>query len=72
MNFPNIRKRPWKNIDLMIIGFLDIIHGLISLASLGYWYANPAIYYVIWRTKLMLKQSCKGIIKCTSLKPTNI
>lgn len=55
MKFPNIRKRPYKNIDLMIIGFLDIIHGLILLCTLGCWYANPCIYYVCWRTKKMMK-----------------
>jgi len=51
MNAPNIRERPWKNIDSMILGLCYILTGIIMMISFGYYYRGFCVDYALWRTK---------------------
>ena len=54
--FPDIRKRPWQNLDIIIIGFLYIVDGLITVMSLGFHLSSIEVRYVCWRSKRMVKE----------------
>jgi hypothetical protein len=53
MRFPDISKRPWMNIDLMICGFLGMLDGLILFFSLGFVQTGFEMSYIVWRTERM-------------------
>ena len=55
MRFPDISKRPWKNIDIVVVGLLDISGGLLRVLSLGFWMPPDwTITYLFWRSIKML------------------
>lgn len=56
IKIPNISKFPWKNIDFIIIGFCDIVAGLITILSFGFMEYNITMSYIVWRTKKMIMQ----------------
>ena len=56
MKIPDIRKRPWKNIDLMIIGILEVIDGYAKFLSLGFWCPSRTMDYLEWRTRKMFER----------------
>ena len=51
MWFPNWRKRPWRNLDLMIIGICNVLAGCLMICSLGFYDRNLALNYVGWRMR---------------------
>jgi hypothetical protein len=57
MKFPDISKRPWRNIDFIIIGITNILDGIGTILSLGYWLPWSSMKYVIWRTERMMKDA---------------
>jgi hypothetical protein len=61
MRFPDISKRPWQNIDIMIAGALDIACGLARVLSLGYWTPEWTIDYLFWRSMKMLDTHQKPV-----------
>jgi hypothetical protein len=58
MHIPDIRKRPWKNIDLMVIGLLDTLDGMTKVISLGFSSGkyNICMKYLEWRTRMMFNR----------------
>ena len=55
MRIPNIGNRPWKNLDIIIIGFAKILDGLVAILSIGYYLPPCHIKYVTWRFKKSLQ-----------------
>jgi len=53
MSFPDISKRPWSNIDLMVVGLCDVIAGSISVCTLGFKTSELAMRYLCWRSLKM-------------------
>lgn len=49
MWFPNIRKWPWKNIDLLIFSTLEMLTGVVGLLSLGFFHRDFSTNYIYWR-----------------------
>lgn len=54
MRFPDISKRPWKNIDFIIIGITNILDGMGAILSLGYWLPQSSMKYVVWRSERIM------------------
>lgn len=53
MRFPDISKRPWRNVDMVIAGLCDIIDGLSAIVSLGFYSTQIAMSYLCWRSDKM-------------------
>ena len=50
--FPDIGKRPWRNIDIMVAAVAGLLDNFAILLSLGYWdNTNLEMGYLVWRTK---------------------
>jgi hypothetical protein len=56
MRIPDIRRRPWQNIDFMIIGALGMFDGLAKVLSLGFAQTNVEMSYLCWRTQQTMKR----------------
>lgn len=54
MWFPDIRKRPWRDIDLFVLGIMEVINGLSRILSLGMWAAQTDMRYIYWRSQKMI------------------
>ncbi len=54
MLIPDISKRPWKNIDIVVTGLLDVMEGLGRIFSLGFWIPDITMSYLYWRSMKML------------------
>jgi hypothetical protein len=52
--FPDITVRPWRNLDLMIVGLCEIVQGLAAVVMLGYLKPPIAVAYLVWRSKQMM------------------
>lgn len=59
MWFPDISKFPWKNIDFMIIGFLDMVIGITSIISFGFIHPEWTFTYLFWRFAKMSERNIK-------------
>jgi hypothetical protein len=55
MRLPNTTKQPWKNIDRIIIGFIHIISGIITILSLGFYVRHFSVDYAKWKLKKYIK-----------------
>ena len=56
MRIPDIRCWPWKNIDLMFVGVLDVIDGFSWVLTLGCYSPDLSMDYLFWRSLKMLEQ----------------
>jgi hypothetical protein len=51
MWFPDIRKRPWRNIDIMAVAVCEILEGFIGLCTIGFYIPTWEMTYLVWRTQ---------------------
>lgn len=53
---PDVDKRPWKNLDSMLRGFIQILDGITLIISLGYYQSSLYMRYLIWRNDQQQKR----------------
>lgn len=56
----DIRKRPFRNIDLMLIGLLSMLDGATAILSLGFYKSSLDMAYIEWRTRLAINALRRG------------
>jgi len=58
--FPDIRKRPWKNMDWILVSLIEMIESAGCILSLGFYKTSQlSVGYLVWRSEQMAKRIYK-------------